>query len=402
MPDALPHSPLITPDLRRQLQQQYEAALRLLSAPAPDFRRVHDLLGQCVRADPGNILYLDALLANLRRWQPKASWWAKWFSRSVPGTRYSVLSTEYALLQVAPERLLGRLDDRQLLGQLAAAAGACDFDEVELRYCELAAAAGDADSLRGLAQALTRQGRFEQAAAAWEKVLAAALADGEATRALADLDQRAARAFDDDERALTDAQAVGGPLLEILGRREELQLARARHRLFVAHRRAAADPHPKAAALVGRLQSEYDRLEIEMLHVRCERLPGQWRLRLELAQRLKQAGNYSGAIQRLEEAGKIQPGEAAVLIELGECWQHLRQFAKALDLYRAAIPAAFEAQGFDPVAPDDDLKLALYRAGVLEAAMNQPQEAREHFTHVLALDSQFRDARERLDKLPGS
>ena len=58
---------------------------------------------------------------------------------------------------------------------------------------------------------------------------------------------------------------------------------------------------------------------------------------------LKRAGNYSGAIQRLEEAHALAETRAdkslaaEVLLELGECWQHLRQFGKALEFYRQAV-----------------------------------------------------------------
>jgi len=404
MSDALPPSPLITPDLRRQLQQRYEEAQRLAASPTRDFRRVHNLLAECVRADPGNILYLDALLANLRRWQPQRSMFSKWLDRwragirgnekAAPSAPNAVLSTQYRELSAAPQQLLTRTTDTAWLHQLAAAAADCDFDEVERRYWNLAVEtdAGNLQSLRGLALALTRQGRFEQAAAAWERVLTAAPGDERATAALADLDMPGVRKLDDEERALSEAQAAGGPLLQILEQREELQLQRARQRLLVAQRRSEHDPHPKSVALVERMSAEHARLEIEMLHLRCERLPGDWRVRVDLAKRLKTAGNYSGAIQRLEEAGRIESGTAVVAIELGENWQRLRQFAKALEYYRQAIA----------VASDEDLKLALYRGGTLAAAMGQPDEARGHLTRLVGIDPAYRDARLRLDKLPAS
>src|SRR5207244_839486 len=74
-----PHSLLITPDLRRRLQQGYEEAQRLSAQSRPDFRRIHELLAECLRADPGNILYLDALFANLRRREAAGgeSWWSR-------------------------------------------------------------------------------------------------------------------------------------------------------------------------------------------------------------------------------------------------------------------------------------------------------------------------------------
>jgi hypothetical protein len=129
-----PASRMITLDLRRRLQQRYEEAVRLMRDGAVDHARVHELLAECLRADPGNILYLDAMLANLRRWQQKSkheqkSWLGKWVpagwrrprndasSNRALSTEYSVLGTQYLaddpidetaakqLLHAAPEAL---------------------------------------------------------------------------------------------------------------------------------------------------------------------------------------------------------------------------------------------------------------------------------------------------------
>ena len=69
-----------------------------------------------------------------------------------------------------------------------------------------------------------------------------------------------------------------------------------------------------------------------------------------------------------------------MLLELGECWQHLRQFEKALDFYRQAIAVANEQPEPRPLA------LALYRVGVLAAAMQKNSEAREALTRLVAID----------------
>jgi len=43
--DSLP-SMLVTPDLRRRLQQRHEEAQRLSAQPRPDFRQIHELLAE--------------------------------------------------------------------------------------------------------------------------------------------------------------------------------------------------------------------------------------------------------------------------------------------------------------------------------------------------------------------
>ena len=156
-----PVSLLITPDQRRRLQQRYEEAQRLAAQPRPDYRQVHELLAGCVAADPGNILYLNALLANLRRRDAATggSWWRrmaggllgllfKLNARTKHGDQWpakranSVAATAGdapGTLVNAPQLLwnanwLKEAGQPALLRDLAAAAERCDFDEVLLRY----------------------------------------------------------------------------------------------------------------------------------------------------------------------------------------------------------------------------------------------------------------------------
>jgi tetratricopeptide (TPR) repeat protein len=421
MSDAPPPSLLITPDMRRRLQQRYEQALQAASRQPCDFARVHELLAECLRPDPGNILYLDALLANLRKWQPRPawSWMPSWLSGAKSHSPKDAESPE-AVLRAAPDLLLSKPANPAVLRSLADAAGSCDLDEVEIRYLVEARnhASDELQTLRQLARVLTRQGRFEEALGPWFAVLALEPADAEAAQAVLDLrpiklglenpaeptvhgdaaqvatalevarslrHQGLWQAADD---CLSRALAAAGSDLRVFEEREALRLAHSEQRWAVGSARAVSDPHPKAQALVARLEQEHNRLAIDIFHLRSERHPDDPALRLELARRLKKAGNYSGAIQRLEEARGDAMLAAAVLLELGECWQHLRQFSKALDFYRQA---AIEAERNSA----DNLVSSLYRIGVLAAAMNRPAEAREALARVLAIDPDYKDARER-------
>jgi len=110
-------------------------------------------------------------------------------------------------------------------------------------------------------------------------------------------------------------------------------------------------------------------------------------------------GNFSGAIQRLEEAGRLRPEEPSILVELGECWQHLRQFDKAFDYYRQAIASCEQAAANGQALSAGVLTLAHYRAAVLLAAKGMNSQAEQHLAAAVALDPAFKDARERLDKL---
>jgi tetratricopeptide (TPR) repeat protein len=434
---------LIKPDLRRRLQQRYEEALRLTAREPPDFGQIHQLLAECLHIDVGNTLYLDALIANLQRRDAakrNQSWLARlmgvWRNQGSgkPTARGTAIvsareTAEQSILRSAADRLWQSPADAELLTSLAKAAGDANLDETELRYWQLAAerAPQSAEISRGLAETLSRLGRFDESIAEWGRSLSLAPGDAVATAALgvlqpppsqlpADLSALrhawksqpgnsaaglkladaliTAEQFAEAEKVLTDVQSAAGADLKVLEEREKLQLAKSSQRLAIARRWKAHDSHPKAQALLTQFEGEHQRLEIEIWNNRTERMPNDWSVRLELARRLKQVGNFSGAIQRLEEAQKLKVNHPGALIELGECFQHLRQFEKALGMYELAVSKAGSLSSNDEV-----LKLARYRTGVLAAALGQRTFARQHLEALVAADPGFKDARQRLDKL---
>ncbi|MCE9527020.1 MAG: hypothetical protein K8R36_13300, partial [Planctomycetales bacterium] len=157
MPDSLPP---ITPAQRQRLQKLWEEARGLMaragSSPGrKDVEQIHELLTECVAKDPGNTVYLDAFLLNLRllRSQSKG-WWRNFFGR-----KESVAQ--------GPGRLRHQLDDDAYREQLLLLADHCvavDAPESEIRYFREALHFSSQNSqvLLRLARSLLRQGRFEE------------------------------------------------------------------------------------------------------------------------------------------------------------------------------------------------------------------------------------------------
>ena len=201
----------------------------------------------------------------------------------------------------------------------------------------------DPETLRMLRPALTRQGRFEEAVGPWFAV-AAATGDAEAAQA----DRGSARIA----RGRGNREEAAGP--RSLGWREaDLTDARAAQKTLRLARSAAADragspPRapamhiPRRKSLVGRFEAEHNSAGNRYLQLRgLSAGRPMWQVRMELAQRLKQAGNYQrGDPATGGGADAFGRDDTAVLVELGENWQHLRQFAKALDYYQQAIAVA--------------------------------------------------------------
>lgn len=186
--------------------------------------------------------------------------------------------------------------------------------------------------------------------------------------------------------------ASGGGDLRIRERLEDASLRRAQHQVDVAQRRAEQEKTEEAADLARRMAAQANQAELEVFAARASRNPGNTVLQYELGLRCKRAGKFKEAIQAFQAARGETRHKALVQLHLGESFQYIRQFKLALSSYEAAVQAA------DDTEPETK-KLALYRAGVLAAEMNDREKAEKHLTQLAAIDFGYRDVAERLDKL---
>lgn len=211
---------------------------------------------------------------------------------------------------------------------------------------------------------------------------------------LADLYLREER-FDDAERLLGQgASACGSGNLQIRSRLEDVQLRRVAQQAAIAEQRYQQELTEEAKQLALRYKIQANQVELEVYAARSERDPKNTRLRLELGLRLKRAGKVKEAISTLQTAKSDSKRGGFVLVELGECFQHIEQYKLALSHYEQAIDAIDE--------PEDEIyRKALYRAGVLSTGMEEFDRAERHLTALAALDYGYRDVAERLDKLAG-
>ena len=116
-----------------------------------------------------------------------------------------------------------------------------------------------------------------------------------------------------------------------------------------------------------------NQIELEVFAARSERDPGNARLKYELGLRLKRAGKVKDAISAFQAAKGDSRRLETVLVELGECFQHIEQFKLALSHYEQAIEAADETDS-------EIYRKALYRAGVLATGMRELDRAERHLS----------------------
>lgn len=478
---GIPEDDAMSPGKRRKLQQLFERGCELAHKEKPDFDYAHDLFSQAVLNDPGNLVYVEAMLDNLQRKYNNNKKGGRFNFGGRKAFKEAVAEDDWhEIFREGMEILKANPWDTQALREMARACAFNRHNEVELRYLKnaLDGKPKDVEVNRHCAQSLARMGQFDMAISCWSRVdektkdgvaermmseltlaktmgqpasfeaigatgerpmapkpsarPAEELADAEADAEIAtdtetqpDVDDKPKIALNQRqtlERAIESkpseldnyiqladlhskerrykeavdvlAKAIDavGPSLKLETAHEDAQIMNAKARAAIAEQRAAAAGTDESKELVQKLRSDLNRLELDIFEKRSRRYPEQMRLKYELGVRLRRSGNALQAIKAYDEARSDPNCQVASTLEMGECWQQLKQYAKALKCYAAAIQASSELDG-------ERQKRALYRGAVLAAAMKQPQQAKPWFEELLKLDSGYKDAAARLDKL---
>ncbi len=483
---------IMSPAKRKRLQQCFDRANELAGKDKPDFDYAHDLYAQAVANDPGNLVYVEALLTNLQ----------KKYKNNKKGSRFSFGGRKAFKEAVADEDwndifreglelLKNNPWDVQALREMARACAFNRYNEVELRYLKnaLDAKPKDIEVNRHCAQSLARVGQFDMAIVCWNRIAEKTKSD-EAEKMMSELTlaktmgipasveaigadgdrpmspmpmtapvdpdakepdgkrrrseddsadqpvkaeeeeeavaedspkiklnerQRLEKAIRDDpsevssylqlaevhgserrysdaERVLAEAITVIGPSLKLETAHEDAQIKSSRAKVAIAEQRSASARTEEAEELVKKLRSDLNRLELEIYQKRCQRYPDRLRLRYDLGVRLRRAGNYLEAVKAYDEARKDESCEVAASLEMGECWQKLKQYSKAMKCYELAIQQSTELDG-------DRQKMSLYRGAILAQALKNVAQAKAWLEELVELDPAFRDAAARLDKL---
>ncbi|QDU27622.1 Tetratricopeptide repeat protein [Anatilimnocola aggregata] len=421
---------------RHQLARQFEQAKQLLNRQPPDFAGAHRVLSDCCTLDPGNTLFLQALLENLQRAKgktAKAWFWQVWQRRAAFSVavreRHLGLALKHGwfLLGASPR-------DIKTLANLAEICLLLDHGQSQVLLLQEAyrLAPQDPAVLRPLAIALGEGGQFSAAGHVWQELLRVTKDDEQAQRlaalfvrnevpsspATGGLVDRVQELIELQhwlaaEALLAEPSDASGdapqpdPLpgvprsgscetrdylrLRALG--EEIMLGRAREKTELARRQAELLPSPRTHRLIDEVLEEQRRIELGVAFARYERFPSEAASSWELAGCLSRAGNYSEALKYLKPLQEMAGWRLRALVAAGENWQQLRQFDRALEIYRQATKT-------EPAdANDADFKKALYRGAILAEASNSTAEALHWWQRLVALNPAYKDALARLDNL---
>ena len=208
---------------------------------------------------------------------------------------------------------------------------------------------------------------------------------------LADLLERDAT-IEEAEQVLARALALSGNDLKVREHFEDRQLRWARHRVHIAEKRLEGEDTAENRSTLQRLRAVQVKQEMEVYSARCARYPENINWKYELAMRLKAAGNHAEAIKCFQDVLQDARRKGTVSLELGECFQKIRQYQLAMRNYVTAVESLTEREL-------DLRKRALYRAGVLAAGLDDADAARKYLSMLAGLDYGYRDVAQRLDKL---
>lgn len=305
---------------RRALQQRYAQASQIMQQPEYDCQEAHVPLAECVAADPGNAVYVRALLENLRR---KSDGRGKRFWAS--GTQSQLAKAAGGngwgeVLRLGPAALLDDPRDANAVSFLAQACDAYGYEAAAAAYLQygLEFHPQDGQLNRLAARSSARRGCFEEAIEHWQQVERTDPRDDEAPRMIAALTLEKVR------RAASD-EAPPEPAEETPPRRSDVAVTPA----------APAPSRPRTLVLTPRQQLEraiaanpedlHKYLELADLHITERRL-------FDAQQTLAKAVSVSPELRVIEKLEDVNVLRAREQVEIAKRRAEEERTAEALDL----------------------------------------------------------------------
>ncbi|MEZ6046729.1 MAG: tetratricopeptide repeat protein [Planctomycetaceae bacterium] len=175
---------------------------------------------------------------------------------------------------------------------------------------------------------------------------------------------------------------------------EDIELESRAEEIEKSQTELQGDPDDKKLAKkVQSMRKEYILREIEILKERSSLNNKDLGLKFRLAKGLMKLKKWSDAIPLLQQASNDQRHQADILVHLGKCYHAdgrkelaLRQFEKALPMIdQHDKPRMFVE--------------ASYFCGRMCEEAGKKEQAENHYLEVLGVDYEFKDTRERLDRL---
>jgi tetratricopeptide (TPR) repeat protein len=456
---SVPSTAALSPAERSRLMRCFLTGTQALQSNQSNPDYAVDMFAACVIGDPGNAVFLQAFLGALKRKfaGKKAGSLASLFSAGSRVMLKKLASSAQwrDVVKQGVEIIKSNPTDHGCLLAMAEACGNLMFPHTQAFYLRAAldAAPMDPEVNKQCARFAANQGQFDQAIECWRRIARTKSLTEESEREIArlsvektivagqgmvgrgtapkaaggkaeqqpqaggrvgELRQAIARNptdiesyleladvldrdgdLDAAEKVLLTALDASGNDLKVREHLEDRQIRWAKHKVLIAEKRLAADDTADNRSTLDRLRKAQIKQEIEVFAARCERYPENLTWKYELAARLKTAGNYTEAIRNFQESMKDARRRGAVSLELGECFQKIKQFQLAMQNYQAAVESLTDREM-------ELRKRALYRAGVLATGLDDIDAAKKYLSTLAGLDFGYRDVAQRLERLDKS
>jgi len=146
---------------------------------------------------------------------------------------------------------------------------------------------------------------------------------------------------------------------------------------------------------VAQLAIAYRDRRIDVLTRRVERYPANLGLKHDLAELLMQLQKWSLAIPLLQRASQDPRLKCKSLVSLGKCFVYDKKLPLARGQFERAVP------DLNLDADPDTFKECHYLLGRVCEELKDFPTAEKHYGEVLVVDYEYKDARERLEKIQG-
>lgn len=444
----------VSPEKRKQLQALFAKGSQV--SATGNFDYATEMFTQCVLADPGNRIYAENLVGNLQKKYGNNKKGVAMASLRTGGAKANVkkcstMKQHLGVLQSGIEVLKLNPWDAGTLMDMAAACRELGHDETEICYYDKALDLDPKDPEVNYRQGLAyeRQGNYAKAIVCMQRVREGRPNDHNIPRIISNLtvqesirknkmeDAKSAQdvrnrdgdigpkklspeeqlekdlvkdpknvgkwlelsdryrmlqRFADAQRALERGLEASGGDPTVQERLEDVQLNLKREEREQAQADYDKAPSPALQEQLKQKTSALFQFEIEYYRGRSERYPSQLDYRFYLAEKLKQTGDYKGAIENYQRAKGDVSRKGVVLTELGICFYAIKQLTLAMNHFKEAVELI-------PDNDEDNKKRALYLAGKCAMALKDWTAAKAYLNKLAGMDYAYKDVADLLEKL---
>lgn len=442
----------IPPARRKRLQQCFEHASRQMAQDSYDYAT--ELFSQCVVGDPANLVYWQNFLGNLQKKYKNNKTGSKLAGLKARSARSAVKKAKQqgdwdGVIKHGVEVLKINPWDVSALTIMADACEELVFEDITLVFLKNALEANpkDPDVNLQCAKVLRARAQFDQAIACLHRVEQIRPDDEEIQRLIADLavektihqggyedaeggrkkiaagsqqrtvseEERLLREiakepqniakyvelselylrdehYEKAESVLAQAFEASDGDIDVRERWEDAQLRGLRYQVMQIRKKAEETGSEETKQQWKKLRRKQLAKELELYKHRCERYPNNLAFKYDLGLRYELNGQYMEAIKEFQLAKNDPRRKGLCQLELGKCFQQIKQPRLAINHYEMAIQEI----------PDRDAskkKEALHLAGKLAIFLKSLGAAEKHLTALAGMDFNYKDVSALLDKV---